>query len=287
MAKHILISFLFLCIFFYVQAYSQQKIKDFYLSNLKEDGSRDWEVKGREATIYDKHVDIDEMKANYYLENDTILITSDTARLNKESMDVYLKDNVHIENKEGSTVDTDSLNWQRDKNHIETEDWVEARRDSMQIVGKGLSADMELRKADFKKNVEVTFPDQENKTVITATCDGPLEIEYNLGRAIFNDNVIITHTQGKVFSDKTTLFFDPEEKRIIKIISEGNVKIVREENVAYAQKATYHDSDKRLVLEGRPRLIYFPTKENESGFGSAKKSKDIPLESTKEAKEDK
>jgi len=46
---------------------------------------------------------------------------------------------------------------------------------------------------------------------------------------------------------------------IAKIVSEGNVKIVRPDNVTFAQRATYYGADARVVLEGRPRLIYFPS----------------------------
>jgi len=241
-----------------VEAASQQKIKDFYLSNFKEDGSHEWEVEGKEAVIHDEYVDIDTMKANYYAENDTIAITSDTAKLNKENMDVNLKGNVHIENKDGLKLDTESLDWQRENNFIETEERVKTSKDNMQITAKGLAADTELKKADYKEDVEVVFPDPETGDVATATCTGPLEIEYSLGTAVFNDNVVVTHTQGKLFSDKATLFFDNEGKQIKKIISEGNVKILRGSNTTYAQKATYYGPEQRLVLEGRPRIVYFP-----------------------------
>ena len=167
--KNILILIFLLSGLFYAHAYSQQKIKDFYLSNVKDDGSRDWEMYGDEAMIYDKHVDVDDMKAKYFLEEDTISITSDTARLNKENMDVQLKKNVHIENKDGATVDTESLDWYRSKNQIETKDRVKAVRDDMQIEADGLSADTEMQEANFEKNVEVTFPEKENKTQATAT----------------------------------------------------------------------------------------------------------------------
>lgn len=244
--------------FLNIQAYSQQRIKDFYLSNFKEDGQRDWELRGDEATIHEKYVDIDTMKANYYLKDDTILITSDTARLDKTNLDVYLKDNVHISNKEGATLVTDSLNWQKTKNLIETKDMVKTNRDSMQIIAKGLSADTELKKAEFKQDVEVTLPDEKTQEVARVTCSGPLEIEYSLGKAVFNDNVVATHTQGKMYSDKATLFFDTEKKEIIKIVSEGNVKIIRDRNVSYAEKATYSQRDQKLTLEGRPQIIYYP-----------------------------
>ncbi|MFH1519039.1 MAG: LPS export ABC transporter periplasmic protein LptC [Candidatus Omnitrophota bacterium] len=241
-----------------IQAYEQQKIKDFYLSNFNDDGSRDWEVEGKEAVIYDEHIDISEMEANYYLKEDTILITSDQARLNKNNMDVYLQDNVHIENKEGTTLDTDSLNWQRTQNVVETDDRVKTIRDSMQIEGDGLFADTQLKKANFKKNVEVVLPDKKSEEITTATCSGPLEIEYDAGKAIFNQDVVVTNPQGKLYSDKATLFFNTESKEITKIISEGNVKIIRGNNVTFSQKASYFSKEQKIVLEGRPRVIYYP-----------------------------
>jgi len=256
--KVIILIVIFSFSFFNAQVYPQQRIKDFYLSNLKEDGLRDWELRGEEAMIHEKYVDIDTMNANYYLKDDVILITSDTARLDKTNLDIYLKDNVHVSNKEGATLVTDSLNWQRDNNIIETQDVVKTNRDSMQIIAKGLVADTELKKAEFRQDVEVTLPDQETNGAVKITCSGPLVIEYNLGKAVFNDNVIAIHPQGKMFSDKATLFFNAETKEIIKIVSEGNVKIVRDRNISYAEKATYSQRDQILTLEGRPQIIYYP-----------------------------
>lgn len=246
-----------------IQAYSQQRIKDFYLSNFKDDGTRDWEIKGKEAIIHDNYVDIDDMEAKYYAENDTISITSDEARLNKENMDIYLKNNVHIENKEGATLDTDSLNWQREQNYIETDDWVKITRDSIQVEAVGFSADTQLKKVAFKKDAEVTLLDKENGEVTTAVCSGPLEIEYSKGKAIFNKDVVVTNPHGKLYSDKATLFFDSENKEIIKIISEGNVKVVQGNNIIFSQKATYLSKEQRIVFEGRPRVIYYPNSEGD------------------------
>jgi len=237
---------------------SQQKIKDFYLSNFKEDGSKEWEVEGKEAVIHEEYVDIDKMNANYYAENDVIKVTSDTAKLNKENMDVHLQGNVEIKNNEGVKLETNSLDWQRNQNYIQTEDIVKTTKDNMQITGKGLAADTQFKKADFEEDVEVIFPDEGTGDVTTATCTGPLEIEYSAGMAIFNDNVIVTHPQGKLFSDKATLFFDTEGKQIIKVVSEGHVKIVKDNNRSFARKATYYAPEQRIVLEGRPRIVYHP-----------------------------
>ncbi|MCF7908679.1 MAG: LPS export ABC transporter periplasmic protein LptC [Candidatus Omnitrophica bacterium] len=262
--KSIFIAIIFISIAVNTQAYSQQKINDFYLSNFKEDGTHDWEVRGVEAMVYDEYVDIEKMNAHYYLEDDTIQITSDSARLNKENMDVHLENNVNITNKEGARIITDSLDWQNSKNLIHTQDWVKATRDEMQITAQGMSADTEMQSADFKKDVEVSFPDQETKIPITANCTGPLEIEYSEGKAIFHDDVVVTHVQGKVYSDKCTLFFNTETKAIIKIVSEGNVKIFRDGSETYAEQATYFGPEDKLVLEGRPRLIYYIEEGNSS-----------------------
>lgn len=245
-----------------IQAYSQQRIKGFYLSNFKEDGSRAWEVKGEEAVIYEKHVDIDYMHAKYYAEDDTIDIVSRKAKMNTENMNVHLKDDVVVTNKEGLKLSTDYLNWQRDENKMMTDRLVKVSNDSMEIKAEGLLADTEFKKADFQKNVEVTLPNKEDGSLTTITCSGPLEVEYNKGIAVFNGNVEAIGKEGKIFSDKLTLYMDVETKEMKKMVSEGNVKIVREGNVIFSQKATYLGNEGKLILEGRPRLLYFSQNED-------------------------
>lgn len=252
---------------------SPQKLNDFYLSNYKEDGVQEWEIKGKEADIYDKHVDIDKMEAKYYAHNDTISIQSENAKLNKENMDVYLKENVHMENKEGMKLDTDSLNWKREANKLETDDWVKAEGKFMNIKAKGLSADTELKTADFEENVQVKLADKNSKDVTTINCNGPLEIDYSKGEAVFNNKVVAENKEGKMFADKSTVYFDVKGKKIIKMISEGNVRIIRDENVTFAEKATYMGDINKLVLEGNPRIIYFVQDNGDGGpFGSNKDS---------------
>lgn len=238
-------------------AYAQQKIKGFHLSNYKDTGTNDWEVKGKEATMQDNMVNIDKMEANYGTDKDAISITSEKAKLNKDNMDVYLKDNVQIHNKDGSTMLTDSLKWQRGTGQIETNDWVRAKNDSMQIKAKGLSGDAGQKKVDFEKNIEMMVADKKGGS-IKITCLGPLEFAYEKGVGTFNNNVEVESKDGKLFADKATAYFDSKEKRMTRIVCEGNVRIVREDNITMADKATYLGDEKRIVLEGNPRLFYFP-----------------------------
>ncbi len=192
--------FYFLSLFFILNVFSQQRIKDFYLSNYKENGTRAWEINGSEAVVSDRYVDITDMEAKYYTNHTFMQVKSDTARLERETMSVSLRD-----------------------------------------------------------NVEVDIPKGNSSTKIN--CLGPLEMEYNKGIAVFYNKVVVEHSQGKLFCDKATVFFSPEDKKLIKIIAEGNVKIVREDSVTFAQKATYLTEEERLTFEGMPHLIYFPKKE--------------------------
>jgi lipopolysaccharide export system protein LptA len=98
--------------------------------------------------------------------------------------------------------------------------------------------------------------------MITVDCEGPLEVDYAQGYAVFNDNVVVESSEGKMFSEKATVFFLKDTKTIERIVSEGDVKIIRDDNVTFAEKATYIEAEKRLILEGRPRLILFPEDED-------------------------
>ena len=48
---------------------------------------------------------------------------------------------------------------------------------------------------------------------------------------------------------------------INKIIASGNVKIVRGENISYSQEAIYTALDKKVVLSGHPKLVFYSTEE--------------------------
>jgi lipopolysaccharide export system protein LptA len=188
-----------------IEAGAEQKIKDFYLSNVKEDGSKDWELKGTEAVLRNNYVDINNMEGKYYSEKDTITVKSEKAKIDKQTMN-----------------------------------------------------------ADLQDNVELKIPNKDG-TFVTVNCTGPLEMRYNDGLAIFNNNVVVDNAQGKLFSDKATVYFDTKDKTKMKIVAEGHVKIVKDDNIAFADRATYMGETKNVVLEGNPRLIYFSKKNETAG----------------------
>ena len=238
------------------------KINYFYLSNLQGTGSLGWELNGNNAIIDGNNVDINVMHGKYYTPDDVIKIKSDRANLDKSSMNVALRDNVQIENKDGMKLTTDALDWQKNSNMVSTQAPVQIDRGDMRINAKGMQANTLLKTVNFEKDVTTKLANVTAKMqgAVTITCDGPLEVEYNNGQAVFHKNVVVTSDQAVIDSDKATAYFDVTQKTISRIVCEGHVKIIKDKNVSYAQKATYLRTEGRVVLEGRPRLIYYPDK---------------------------
>ncbi|MCM8823910.1 MAG: LPS export ABC transporter periplasmic protein LptC, partial [Candidatus Omnitrophica bacterium] len=165
--------------------------------------------------------------------------------------------NVRINNSQGLKLNTEFLNWKQHYNSVSTDKEVELVRDeSLKVNAKGLEADTKLKQISFQEEVKVALND--NREMTTITCDGPLEIDYNRGEAIFNNKVVVENPNGKLLSDKAIVYFDMEKKRILKIVAIGDVKIIRDDNVTFAEQATYSEDTGKMVLEGRPRLIIFP-----------------------------
>lgn len=243
---------------------SEQKIKDFYLTNYTETGSQDWEVRGKEAVICGEFVDILKMDTIYYAKDDVITIQSQKAKLNKKNLNILLKEEVQIENKAGMKLVTDSLSWQRDKNQVTTDDDVKVTNNSAQITAKGLFADTELQIIDFKENVEVLITDEKTGEITVITCTGPLKIKRKQEQAVFKDNVVVKSKQGKLFADKVTVYFDVDQKQLLKVVAKGNVRIIKDENITLSQTAVYFEDGQRLILGSNPRVIYFSSKNEAS-----------------------
>ncbi|MCD6228532.1 MAG: LPS export ABC transporter periplasmic protein LptC [Candidatus Omnitrophica bacterium] len=240
--------------------FSQQTIKGFYLSNFQSNGTKDWELKGKEAKVYQNLIEIFDMEAKYFRKDRMIDIKADKGKLNRERMCTYLEDNVKIRSSDGLSLFTNSLIWLKNANLINTQDKVVLTKGTMTIEAQGMQANTSLEKVDFKKDVKIKFSKEDAPRIITIDCKGPLEIDYKKGEAIFKSQVIVESEEGKMIADRAIVYFAKDSKSIERIVAEGNVKIYRGANVTFAQKATYLNKEKKIILEGRPRLILFPQK---------------------------
>ena len=91
------------------------------------------------------------------------------------------------------------------------------------------------------------------------TCNGPLIVEQSKNTAVFYNHVVVKDSQGKLCADRMDVLFDPKTNELIKVVASGNVVIIRGENISRSQKAIYLAKEKKLMLEGAPKLEVFTT----------------------------
>lgn len=255
------------------------------------------EVKGN---LYGKEEDIlltaakgdfNKTDGRVHLEDNVVITTSTGSKLTTESLDWDRKN---------QTVTTE------DFVNIEKENMVTT---AIGVLGKPNLNNIVLKKdVKVRMNPE-TDPkqkdtDPENKMVIT--CDGPLEIDYGKNVATFNNNVKVDRPDSQIYSDIMYVYFLTNKdaagatttataaaatltvdkakdtngsnkspalmgNKIDKIIAKGNVKIVRGDNVSYSDEAIYTASDKKIILNGRPKLVLYSTEDLGAAFGGEKK----------------
>jgi len=238
---------------------SDQQFLGFDLAGYGEDGKKSWELEGQSADIFLDTIKLKDVKAKVFGDEE-IVLTSEKGELDKANNIIYLKEDVVITTETGSKLTTDSLDWMQNDNTITTEDKLTIERENINATSKGGEAQPDLNKAQMLEDVvvEIEAVDEGGglkKTIIT--CDGPLEIDYEAQIAIFNNNVEVKDESGQIFADTMRVFFNFETKEINRVIANGNVKIVRAENISYSDTAVYTTKDKKVVLTGRPKLVLY------------------------------
>ena len=262
---------------------AQQQMTDFSLAGYGEKGAKAWDLAGQSADIFDNVVKLNNITGNMYGKNEDIKLTANKGDFDKTDGKVHLEKNVVVTTSKGTKLTTNSLDWDRKNEKVSTVDPVNISRDNMVTTAMGAIGEPSLNKVTLGKDVQVDIhpkPGEEPmkgvKNKITITCDGPLEIDYQKNVATFKNNVKVDTEDKQIYSDTMEVYFLTSKKEepvtaqgqgalplsgtsIDKIVSRGNVKIVSGENVSYSDEAVYSAADKRIVLNGRPRLIISTT----------------------------
>jgi len=269
---------------------SAQQIGDFSLSGSGEKGKKAWDLSGKTADIYNDVVKLKEVVGNHYGDKDNINLTADNGNFNKSSGVVHLEKNVVITTSSGAKLTTDSLDWDRKQQIVSTLDKVNLARSDMNLAGVGAKGQTALKQVVLEKNVRLDIQPADKQTKkkekIVITCDGPLDIDYEKNIAVFNNNVKVEKSDMTIYSDKMQVYFVPKQEAdkreadkkdqgpdlmsssINKIISQGNVRIIRGENISYSQEAVYTALDKKISLTGRPQIIIYQTEKMNAAFGN-------------------
>lgn len=270
---------------------SDQQIDDFSLAGYGEQGKKTWELFGKSADIFGEVIKLKDITGNLYGSQENIKLTSDKGDFNKAEGKVHLEENVVITTTSGAKLTTNSLDWDRKNQQVNTKDVVNIERENMLAIATGASGAPNLNKVNLEKDVTVEiFPAEKGKTKdaaikekIVITCDGPLQIDYEKNVAVFNNNVKVDREGSQIYCDKMDVYFlkssdkkqdtvkIPDEANqapsfmsntsIDKLICRGNVKIVRGENISYSDEAVYSALDKKITLTGRPKLILYSSED--------------------------
>ncbi len=264
---------------------SAQQIGDFSLIGSGEKGKKAWDLSGKSADIYNDVVKLKEVVGNNYGDKDNINLTADNGNFNKSSGVVHLEKNVVITTSSGAKLTTNSLDWDRKQQIVSTLDKVNLARSDMNLAGVGAKGQTALKQIVLEKNVRLDIQPADKQTnqkeKIVITCDGPLDIDYEKNIAVFNNNVKVEKSDMTIYSDKMQVYFVPKQEpskkdqgpdlmssSINKIISQGNVRIIRGENISYSQEAVYTALDKKISLTGRPQIIIYQTEKMNAAFGN-------------------
>lgn len=288
---------LFLCFFFssfvfanVIPDQSAQQISDFSLVGYEEKGKKSWDISGRSADIFTEVVKLKDVSGNLYGKDEDVNLTAKKGDFNKESGKVSLKEDVVITTSQGARLTTDSMDWDRKNQVVTTKDRVNIDKDNINIVGIGAHGEPGLNKMALNKDVRVdinplspedSIDDLVIKDRVIITCDGPMEVDYAKNIASFNINVRVERPDIIIYSDKMDIYFIVQDKgsksiktaesmagSIDRIVASGNVRIVRGDNVSYSQEAVYTAQDKRIVLNGRPKLVFYSMEEfKNASFG--------------------
>jgi len=247
---------------------SDQKILGFSLSNFGEKNKKTWDIVGDTLEVYGNMINLTNIKANLYGEKEDMVLTADSGTFDRGEGKLHLQDNVVIVTESGAKMMTDTLDWLQKTQTVSTQDQVNLYRDNIEAKGIGATGHPDLKQVSLNKDVQLDIHSEQEGELkkTTITCDGPLNIDYQKQEAVFNENVKAYDGESELYADKMTGYFDKDSKKIVKIIAEGNVKIVRGEDTSYSDKAIYDAENQKISLIGRPKLIFY----SKEGIGSLK-----------------
>ncbi|MFH0752931.1 MAG: LPS export ABC transporter periplasmic protein LptC [Candidatus Omnitrophota bacterium] len=240
-----------------------QELEGFNLSGYSETGEKSWDIKGDKAKIHGDEVAVTNVNAYAYGEDDMNL-TAKEGKIDKSTGDVNLKRDVVITSESGATLKTETLQWQRNNDIVQTDDKVRIEDKGMTIEGQGMDAHPTLKDARLRSDVtaDILAEGKDNKkdNRIQITCDGPMEVDQNTQSAVFSDNAVAIEisTGRKVKSDRMEVKFDQATRKIKEIVCTGHVEVHQGMNITYSESLIYKADEQRMIMTGKPKLLIDP-----------------------------
>ena len=102
---------------------------------------------------------------------------------------------------------------------------------------------------DRKPKLDKPFGLTSSRTPIDITSD-TVEANQKQNVVTFKGNVVAKQENVTLYANMLTIYYDPDTKGIKTVVATGNVKIVQLERRATSQKATFHQDENKVVLDG-------------------------------------
>lgn len=243
------------------EASIEQDLTQFSLEGYTNDGHKKWVLEGAEARLGSEKVDLANVKIVSYAKEDEIEISlvAEKGYFDKETRNVTLEKSVTVLSNEGFEMTTDVLNWDGDSELVWTDSPIRICKENIILSGVGAKGYPSFKEFTLNKEIRVVISPEEYKedvrTVIS--CDGPMTIDYEKDKVLFENGVIVDRTDGEIAADKLEVFLTPDRGNIIKTIATGNVKVESGGNSCYGDRAVYDGLTKKITLEGHPRFVIY------------------------------
>ncbi|MBF0122330.1 MAG: LPS export ABC transporter periplasmic protein LptC [Candidatus Omnitrophica bacterium] len=240
-----------------------QQIDGFNLVGYSDGGQKAWDIKGDKANIQGDQVDVTNVNANSYGDED-MNIKAKKGTLDKATGNVFLEKDVVVTSEGGAQMKTDTLEWQRQKDLVQTSDKVVIQDEEMMVSGVGMEAHPSTRAAklhgDVTANISAESSGGKKDNRIEITSDGPMDLDQAKQKAVFRDNVMAIElsTGRKLKADQMDVIFDEKSKKIKEIVCTGNVELHQDGNVTHSEVLVYKADEQRMTLTGRPKLLIDP-----------------------------
>ena len=201
-----------------VDASHDQRVEKFTLTGFDDKGQKFWNLQGQSAKI-------------------------------DAGQTVYLDENVTLRLRDNTLIRTDHVQWSQDRGTMRTNAPVFVDHATVKVKGIGAVGRPSDGFIQLNHDVEMT-----TRQGSVLTCDGPMKIFYNQNKMVLYRNVKVVDQRGTLLARRMEVLFDSNEKKVKKIIAQGDVVIQRGSDTTRSRRAIYTVSNGSIRLEGNPEV---------------------------------